>query len=251
MADGGEVRAFFIGARDGAADTVESAANKMADLGDAAAQNVRDSVGTLRNAEGANIDAINGIRGKLDGDGEDGLPSSGSGSEGNSSSQPNRIARQLSGDDPESPSADGRAASPAQSEPPLPPYLKKRFEEGQAFNKENWPRYPHNEVTLKSGKRVDSYRPGREIVERKKTQLSEVERDTAKGYINSLRSKYDSGQPIGNTPKNRAEGISGKTLAGRPILEVPPQAKDVPKEILDYARVHGVIIRDTNGKVYR
>jgi hypothetical protein len=37
----------------------------MADLGDAAAQNIQDSVGTLRNAEGANIDDINGIRGKL------------------------------------------------------------------------------------------------------------------------------------------------------------------------------------------
>jgi hypothetical protein len=133
----------------------------------------------------------------------------------------------------------------------LPDWLKKKWDEGRAFDRENWHRYPHNEVDLESGKRVDSYNPGREIVERKYTQLSEVKPETAKDYINSLRNKYEPGQLIGDTPKNRLEGIAGDELEGRHILEVPPQDQPVPPEVLRHAAERRVIIRDTNGKVYR
>jgi hypothetical protein len=37
---------------------------------------------------------------------------------------------------------------------------------------------------------------------------------------------------------------------GTAILEVPPQNGVIPKAILDSANKAGVLIRDTNGKVY-
>lgn len=73
---------------------------------------------------------------------------------------------------------------------------------------------------------------------------------TAKGYIDSLREKYKPGQLIADTPKNRAEGLAGKELVGDHILEVPPQAKDIPQNVLDHATDHDVTIRDTNEKEY-
>lgn len=133
----------------------------------------------------------------------------------------------------------------------LPDWLKKRFEEGNKFNEENRPRYPHNEVYLKSGKRVDSYRPGREIVERKYSQLGDVKPKTANGYIGSLQKKYAPGEIIADTAKNRSEDIAGQPLRGQHILEVPPQNAPIPKSLLDHAKSRGVIIRDTNSKVYR
>jgi hypothetical protein len=97
MPDGGELRAFFKGTQEEAAQAVESAAGKMADFGDETAQNVRDSVNTLGNAENANVDAINGIRG-----GAGNLPDAGSGAGGgvdSGSGGPSRIEQMLNGDD--------------------------------------------------------------------------------------------------------------------------------------------------------
>jgi hypothetical protein len=248
MADGGELAAFFRGAQEGVAQTVEDAGNLLGDFDDETAQNVLDSIDTVANADGASADAI-----RAAGKDADGGPGNlaGSGSPAEDGGEPNRIARLLDGGDADgSPGAEPPTAQP-DAKQSLPPWLKKRFDEGRMFNEENWPRYPHNEVWLESGKRVDSYRPGREIVERKSSQLSDVREDTAKGYIDSLRNKYDAGQPIADTPKNYAEGIAGSTLEGRPILEVPPQNRPVPKGILEHAARRSVIIRDTSGRVYR
>jgi hypothetical protein len=116
----------------------------------------------------------------------------------------------------------------------------------------NRPRYdPYNEIALKSGKRVDSYVPRREIIERKYTQLASVKPKTAKGYIDSLRNKYEPGQLIADSARNRALGLAGKKLKGDHILEVPPQDQPVPEEVLGHAAKRGVVIRDTDGKVYR
>jgi hypothetical protein len=75
MPGGGALRAFFKGAQEDAAQAVESAAGKMAGLGEDTAQGVRDSVSTIRNADGANADAARGIRG---------LPRGGAGAGGSS-----------------------------------------------------------------------------------------------------------------------------------------------------------------------
>lgn len=68
MADGGELKAIFKGAQEDMAQAVESAASKMAAFGDATAQNVRDSVAAIQNADGASADAIRGIRNGLNND---------------------------------------------------------------------------------------------------------------------------------------------------------------------------------------
>ena len=241
MPGGGELRAFFKGAQEDAAQAVESAAGKMAEFGGKTAQKVRDSVSTLGHAEGANTDAANAIRSKA-GSETGNLPGSG-GTEASGSGMPGGIKRILDGE--------GEPAPVPKKARSLPPQVKKRLEEGRAFNEENWSRYPHNEVTLESGKRVDSYVPRSEIVERKHTQLGSVKPETAKSYIDSLRNKYEPGQAFKDSPKNQEEGLAGRTMRGRHILEVPPQDPPVPSDILRHAAARRVIIRDTNGKVYR
>ena len=41
-----------------------------------------------------------------------------------------------------------------------------------------------------------------------------------------------------------------RDLKGKMILEVPVQAKAVPKKVIDYANKHYIKIRDINGKIY-
>ena len=42
----------------------------------------------------------------------------------------------------------------------------------------------------------------------------------------------------------------GRDLKGKMILEVPVQAKAVPKRVIDYASLKGIKIRDTNNHIY-
>jgi hypothetical protein len=65
-----------------------------------------------------------------------------------------------------------------------------------------------------------------------------------------LYQTYDIGETIADTAASRAAGIAGDNLAGRRILELPPQVAPIPAEILHYAASYEVIMRDTNGKVY-
>lgn len=96
--------------------------------------------------------------------------------------------------------------------------------------------------------RLDSYLPNKWIVSRKFTQLGE---DGVR-HIDELVEKYKPGTLIKNTPRN-ADAIKqgGRRLKGRMVLEVPPQKGAVPQKVLDRARDKHVIIRDTNGKIYK
>ncbi|MGC0368306.1 hypothetical protein [Microbacterium sp. SLBN-111] len=123
----------------------------------------------------------------------------------------------------------------------LLPWERQRWN-GVAFDYEQRPRYPENEVLTADGKRLDSYVSGREIVSRKYTQLSEISEETAKRYIAEIERKYSPGTPLSD----------GRRLRGRPFLEVPVQEFDVPRSIVDYARTFRppVLIRDTLGRIY-
>ena len=143
-----------------------------------------------------------------------------------------------------------------------------------AFNKARAKFYPFNEVYLEAPKkainlsegaptkhqyvRLDSYNPHTgEIVSRKYTQLSEVSEETAIRYLKELSDKYAPETKIADVPSNISganAGIfkanNGKVLDGQMILEVPVQAKAVPKRVIDYASLKGIKIRDTNNHIY-
>ncbi|MFI9823832.1 PrsW family intramembrane metalloprotease [Streptomyces sp. NPDC052013] len=145
------------------------------------------------------------------------------------------------------------------SEPPgghrgdVPQWLRDQWNAGRRFNIENWPRYPANEVYLENGKWLDSYLPGKEIVSRKRTQISQIAPDTFKNYLREISQKYKAGTKIPDTPKARAKypHLIGKPLKGKYYLEVPVQSQPVPEWALREAARHGVIIRDVQGFVYR
>ncbi|WP_440072885.1 hemagglutinin repeat-containing protein [Pseudomonas fragariae (ex Marin et al. 2024)] len=138
--------------------------------------------------------------------------------------------------------------------PSSKPEWLQRLDAGNEFNKVQSKNYPNNEVYIQRPDgngyyRVDSYNPIKgEIVSRKLTQLSEVSEATAKSYISEAITKYPSGATIAKVPSSGALG--GQKLQGTVILEVPPQNGVIPKTILDSANKAGVLIRDTNGKVY-
>ncbi|OPA21403.1 cytoplasmic protein [Bacillus cereus] len=137
----------------------------------------------------------------------------------------------------------------------IPDFVKKQWEAGNRFNKENRPRYPYNEVELEAkeinGKKyvVDSYIPGEEIVSRKFTQLAEVKEKTALSYLSEFTKKYSSGSEI-SSGKFNPNALKGGRLDGELILEIPVQTKPVPQKIIEEANEKGIIIRDINGKVY-
>ncbi|CVK15692.1 intein N-terminal splicing region [Apibacter mensalis] len=137
----------------------------------------------------------------------------------------------------------------------LPEWLKK-IVKGNYFNYIRQSFYKRiggfNEVVLQTGKRLDSYIPGVEIVSRKFTQLGKVTERTAKKYIDEITSKYAPGTVIKNTKRN-AEAIArgGDKLKGKMILEVPRQTEKISKEVLEYAAKRNVTIRDVSGKIYK
>ena len=105
--------------------------------------------------------------------------------------------------------------------------------------------------------RLDSYVPNKEIVSRKYTQLSEVSEETAIRYLKELEDKYSPGSIIANVPSNKTgsnekifELNGDNVLRGQMILEVPVQHKAVPKEVINYANLKGIKIRDTNNHIY-
>ena len=134
-----------------------------------------------------------------------------------------------------------------------PDWLK-RLEAGNEFNTVQNKNYPHSEVYVNRPDgngyyRVDSYDPDTgEIISRKFTQLSDINESTAARYIQEAITKYPPGATIAKVPSSGELG--GQKLQGSLILEVPPQVKDIPKSVLDAAGKAGVVIRDSNGKVY-
>jgi len=135
----------------------------------------------------------------------------------------------------------------------VPQWLRDKWNEGRKFNEDNWPRYPANEVYLENGKVLDSYRPGKEIVSRKQTQISKIKPSTFRDYLREINQKYKAGTKIPDTPKGRREypQLIGKPLKGKYYLEVPVQSDPVPEWALREAADHGVIIRDVQGFIYR
>ncbi len=135
----------------------------------------------------------------------------------------------------------------------VPQWLRDKWNKGREFNQDNWPRYPANEVYLENGKYLDSYRPGKEIVSRKQTQISKIKPESFKDYLREIQQKYKAGTKIPDTPKARAEypQLIGKPLKGKYYLEVPVQSAPVPEWALKEAANHGVIIRDVQGFIYR
>ncbi|MBL0385770.1 WXG100 family type VII secretion target [Tumebacillus sp. ITR2] len=142
--------------------------------------------------------------------------------------------------------------STASAKKPLPDWLKKQWDAGNTFNKENRPRYPYNEVeVVVDGQKyvVDSYVPGKEIVSRKYTQLAEIQEKTAFSYLSEFTKKYSSGAKITDGRFN-PNALKGGRLEGELVLEVPIQFQAIPQKILDEATKRFIIIRDINGKVY-
>ncbi len=135
------------------------------------------------------------------------------------------------------------------------PEWLQRLRDGQAFDRERAPFYPHNELYVEkpSGDgyfRVDSYNPNTgEIVSRKYTQLEDVTEPTAMNYLHEFDNKYSPGSRIADVPSTAPE-LRGQLLRGQMVLEVPPQNGTVPAAVLREAdRLH-IEIRDTNGHVY-
>ncbi|MER6764790.1 hypothetical protein ABT266_31930, partial [Amycolatopsis sp. NPDC000746] len=141
----------------------------------------------------------------------------------------------------------------------MPEWIRDRLQAGIQFNKDNWGRYPVNELHVGPKfpyKRLDSYVPGQEIVSRKYTQLSRVTDRTGIAYVNELRNKYGPGEAISDTPYNRQYldkyNLRGKGLQGTLILEIPVQEGAIPQAVLDAASKGKppVKIRDTNNNPY-
>ena len=133
------------------------------------------------------------------------------------------------------------------------PQWLQRLDAGNAFNAERATAYPHNEVYInKPGggyTRLDSYNPSAgEIVSRKYTQLSEIQEQTALGYINEIPAKYAVGATIASVPSSGQ--LAGQLLRGQYVLEVPVQVLPVPPPVLTGANNAGVLIRDSYGRVY-
>lgn len=104
---------------------------------------------------------------------------------------------------------------------------------------ERW--YKYDEVTLKNGKRLDSYNPPTnssigEIVSRKATSLEDIELSTFESYLKEMKTKYPIGEPI-NAPKYGNE-LQGKVLEGKHILEIPESNKTFSQiqEYIDLAK---------------
>ena len=75
--------------------------------------------------------------------------------------------------------------------------------------------------------------------------------------MKELSDKYAPGSIIADVPSNRTginKGIfdvnGDNVLRGKMILEVPVQAKAVPKRVIDYASLKGIKIRDINNHIY-
>jgi hypothetical protein len=121
------------------------------------------------------------------------------------------------------------------------PAWKKRILQGHEFNYANHHRYTHSEIRVMRRWRLDSYEEDLWITSRKHTQVADIRWYTMKRYIDEIHKKYRPGFIVDET---------GLPLQGVKVLEVPPQLKEIPQQVLTYAREHGVVIRDSNGRAY-
>ena len=116
---------------------------------------------------------------------------------------------------------------------------------GQLFDKAMRQAYEYVQIKMTNGKVLDALVPGKEIISHKYTQLSEITTQTAKSYINEIGSKYENVM----TASTKLEDQIMTT--GQKILEVPPQLKDIPDEVLKYAKRNKVKIREVSGEALK
>ncbi|WP_289367882.1 hemagglutinin repeat-containing protein [Pantoea stewartii] len=146
------------------------------------------------------------------------------------------------------------ASTPGKTISAKPEWLQ-NVQAGNKFNEEQSKNYPYNELYVNKPNgngyyRVDSYNPAKgEIVSRKFTQFADITEATATSYIREAVNKYPAGATVANVPSSG--DLGGSLLKGINILEIPPQTKPIPQSIIDIAKESGVVIRDTNGKVYK
>ena len=123
----------------------------------------------------------------------------------------------------------------SQKAKPTWPEIQALWKRGNDFNAIGRNVYRYNEVTLSNGKRLDSYIPGKEIISRKATTLSEIQPSTFEGYLRELITKYKKGSPI-NAPKFGTE-FNGKVLEGDYFLEIPTSNKAFFESSVQYQKV--------------
>jgi hypothetical protein len=161
---------------------------------------------------------------------------------GRSAFQPDEIANRLP-----------PAANQTKSTSAKPGWLK-TVEEGNNFNRAHVFDYPHRELYVKKSSgdgywRLDGYNPGREIISRKFTQLASISPEAGVKYIKELAKKYHVNAEIADV-RSTPRYLVGQRLDGVLVLEVPAQSSPIPKEVLEAAREHEVIIRDVFGRIY-
>ncbi|WP_336960707.1 polymorphic toxin-type HINT domain-containing protein [Chryseobacterium contaminans] len=116
--------------------------------------------------------------------------------------------------------------------------IKLANEKGLKYYSETW--------IKKGGKlysRVDGYIPDKAIIERKATDLSKIDPETAKKYINQLSKKYDEGLEIANKTK-------GDVLKGEKILHVD-KIGNVSDDVLQHAEDMGVTIVENIDDIFK
>lgn len=94
--------------------------------------------------------------------------------------------------------------------------VKALFKRGHDFNAKARDSYEFNEIVLETGKRLDTYIPGKEIISRKATTLSNIKPETFKRYLKELIIKY----PKGSVLKS-SQFPKGTKLIGDYFLEIP------------------------------
>ena len=118
---------------------------------------------------------------------------------------------------------------------------------GVNFNKKvaNSQIYPHHEIHLSNGKRLDSYDPvAEEIISRKATDLDKIKEETFRSYLSEFKEKYSAGTIIRS---DKYPQIDGQPLKGRYILEIPASNADLPniQHFKDIAAEYDVTLRFT------
>ena len=115
--------------------------------------------------------------------------------------------------------------------------IKALFKRGNDFNRKARTKYTFNEIVLegvggKEGKRLDSYVPGKEIISRKATALSEIQPNTFRNYLNELITKYPVGSKL-----NSSKLPKGTTLQGDYFLEIPTSNKSFFESSTEFQKV--------------
>uniref|UniRef100_UPI0028A80054 hypothetical protein n=1 Tax=Chishuiella sp. TaxID=1969467 RepID=UPI0028A80054 len=108
--------------------------------------------------------------------------------------------------------------------------IQKFFKRGNDFNRKALTKYDFNEIVLENGKRLDSYIPGKEIISRKATTLSNIKPETFNNYLQELITKYKKGTKINSS---KTSGV----LEGDYFLEIPTSNKSFFESSSEFQKV--------------